>query len=207
MFGRVPREKLPIDEESTFHPASPYAISMVGTDLIGRFYAEAYGMKVMTTRMFTHTGPRRGDVFAESSFAKQIALAEAGFVPPVIKVGNLKSLRTIADVRDAVRAYYMLVTVNPKSGAYYNIGGKHSVEIGEILDFLISLSSLKKELKIEVDPERLRPIDADLQVPNTNKFMKHTGWEPKFSFEQTMTDLLDYWRERVHAEGNCFLMR
>ena len=105
VFGRVPREKLPIDEECTFHPASPYAISKVGTDLVGRFYAEAYGMKVMTTRMFTHTGPRRGDVFAESTFAKQIAMIEHNLIPPVVKVGNLQSLRTFADVRDAVRAY------------------------------------------------------------------------------------------------------
>ena len=91
VFGRVPKNKLPIDEECTFHPASPYAISKVGTDLVGRFYAEAYKMRIMTTRMFTHTGPRRGDVFAESSFAKQIALAEAGYIKPTIKVGNLKS--------------------------------------------------------------------------------------------------------------------
>lgn len=207
VFGRVSREKLPIDEECNFHPASPYAISKVGTDLIGRYYAEAYGMTIMTTRMFTHTGPRRGDVFAESTFAKQIALAEAGFAPPVIKVGNLKSLRTVADVRDAVRAYYMLVTVNPQSGEYYNIGGQHSVEIGEILEYLISLSTIKSSLKVEVDPERLRPIDADLQVPNTEKFSGHTGWQPEITFEQTMSDLLNYWRNRVCAEGPRFLVR
>ena len=136
VFGRVPKEKIPINEECSFHPASPYAISKVGTDLVGRFYAEAYGMKIMTTRMFTHTGPRRGDVFAESTFAKQIALAESGFIKPIIKVGNLKSMRTIADVRDAVRAYYMLVTVNPIPGEYYNIGGSYSCEIGKILNDL-----------------------------------------------------------------------
>ena len=134
VFGRVPKEKLPIDEECSFHPASPYAISKVGTDLVGRFYAEAYGMTVMTTRMFTHTGPRRGDVFAESTFAKQIAMIEHNLIPPVVKVGNLQSLRTVADVRDAVRAYYMLVTVNPIAGAYYNIGGTHSCTVGDILE-------------------------------------------------------------------------
>jgi GDPmannose 4,6-dehydratase len=207
VFGRVPKEKLPIDEECNFHPASPYAISKVGTDLVGRFYAEAYGLTTLTTRMFTHTGPRRGDVFAESSFAKQIALAENGFIEPVIKVGNLKSLRTVADVRDAVRAYFMLVTINPIAGEYYNIGGQHTAEVGEILDHLISISSIKNNLKIEVDPDRLRPIDADLQVPNTDKFTKHTGWKPEINFEQTMQDLLDYWRTRVKLEGNRFLQR
>lgn len=207
VFGRVPKTKLPIDEECNFHPASPYAISKVGTDLVGRYYAEAYGLTTLTTRMFTHTGPRRGDVFAESSFAKQIALAENGFIEPVIKVGNLKSLRTVADVRDAVRAYFMLVTINPIPGAYYNIGGQHTAEVGEILEHLISISSIRNDLKIEVDPDRLRPIDADLQVPNTDKFTKHTGWKPEINFEKTMQDLLDYWRTRVKLEGNRFLQR
>lgn len=206
VFGRVPREKLPINEECTFHPASPYAISKVGTDLIGRYYAEAYGLTVMTTRMFTHTGPRRGDVFAESTFAKQIAMIEAGLIPPVIKVGNLDSLRTFADVRDAVRAYYMLVTVNPQAGQYYNIGGTYTCKVGDMLNFLISLSPLKDKIKIEVDPERLRPIDADLQVPDTTKFSNHTGWKPEIDFEQTMTDLLNYWRERIN-KGEKFLQR
>lgn len=207
VFGRVSRDKLPIDEECSFHPASPYAISKVGTDLVGRFYAEAYGLCTMTTRMFTHTGPRRGDVFAESTFAKQIALIEAGAVPPVVKVGNLKSLRTVADVRDAVRAYHLLVTVNPTPGAYYNIGGTHSCEVGDILQTLINMSSKANEIRIEVDPARLRPIDADLQIPNTAKFKAHTGWEPTYSFEQTMSDLLNYWRERVTQLNGAVLNR
>jgi GDP-mannose 4,6-dehydratase len=207
VFGRVPKEKLPIDEECTFHPASPYAISKVGTDLVGRYYAEAFGMTVMTTRMFTHTGPRRGDVFAESTFAKQIAMIEAGLIPPVVKVGNLDSLRTIADVRDAVRAYYMLVTVNPQAGAYYNIGGTHSASIRQILETLIAMSTRKGEIKVEIDPERLRPIDADLQVPNTKKFETHTGWRPQIPYHQTMADLLGYWRERISHQGNTFLTR
>ncbi|MEJ1157928.1 GDP-mannose 4,6-dehydratase [Prosthecomicrobium sp. N25] len=196
VFGRVPKEKLPIDEECTFHPASPYAISKVGTDLVGRYYAEAYGMCVMTTRMFTHTGPRRGDVFAESTFAKQIAMIERNKLPPVVKVGNLDSLRTWADVRDAVRAYHMLVTVNPTAGAYYNIGGSHTCSIRTMLDTLIGYSTMDA-IAVETDPARLRPIDADLQVPDTTKFRNHTGWQPEIPFETTMRDLLDYWRQRV----------
>ncbi|OGT55983.1 MAG: GDP-mannose 4,6-dehydratase, partial [Gammaproteobacteria bacterium RIFCSPHIGHO2_12_FULL_43_28] len=197
VFGRVPKEKLPITEDCTFHPASPYAISKVGTDLVGRFYAEAYQMKIMTTRMFTHTGPRRGDVFAESTFAKQIAMIEKGMIPPVVKVGNLNSLRTIADVRDAVHAYYLLVTHHPIGGEFYNIGGTYSCTIEDLLNHLISLSPMKDEIKVEIDPERLRPIDADLQVPDTAKFERHTGWKPEISFEKTMQDLLDYWRDRL----------
>ena len=207
VFGRVPKEKLPINEECTFHPASPYAISKVGTDLAGRYFAEAFNMRVMTTRMFTHTGPRRGDVFAESTFAKQIALIEAGLQEPSIKVGNLDSLRTFADVRDAVRAYYMLVTNNPIAGEYYNIGGQYTTTIKDMLDTLVGMSAKKDEISIEVDPDRLRPIDADLQVPDTTKFFKHTGWKPEISFTSTMSDLLDYWRDRVTNEGSVFLQR
>jgi GDPmannose 4,6-dehydratase len=150
----------------------------------------------MTTRMFTHTGPRRGDVFAESSFAKQIAMIEKNLIPPVVNVGNLDSLRTFADVRDAVRAYYMLVTMNPIPGEYYNIGGTYTCTIGEMLQTLIGMSTVSN-IEVKTDPSRLRPIDADLQVPNTAKFEKHTGWKPEIGFEQTMSDLLNYWRDRI----------
>lgn len=196
VFGRVPKEYVPIKEDTPFHPASPYAISKVGTDLIGRYFAEAYGMKTITTRMFTHTGPRRGDIFAESSFAKQIAMIETGLIPPVIKVGNLNSMRTFADVRDAVHAYYLAVTSELPAGSVYNIGGTHSCTVEDMLQKLISLSTVK-EIKIQIDPERLRPIDADLQIPDTSSFRESTNWEPTISFEKTMVDLLDYWRERI----------
>ncbi len=209
VFGKIPADKKPEDgihEECPFHPASPYAISKVGTDLLGRYYAEAYGMTVMTTRMFTHTGPRRGDVFHESTFAKQIAMIEAGLIEPKVMVGNLKSLRTYADVRDAVRAYYLLVTVDPIPGEYYNIGGSYTCEVGDTLQALISFSNCADEIEVVVDPERLRPIDADLQVPDCRKFKAHTGWEPEIPFEQTMRDLLDYWRARI-SRGERFLVR
>lgn len=206
VFGRVPQEKLPIGEECSFHPASPYAISKTGTDLVGRFHAEAYGQKVLVTRMFTHTGPRRGDVFAESTFAKQIAMIEQGLIPPVVKTGNLQSMRTWSDVRDAVRAYYMLVTVNPVPGEYYNIGGAFSCTVEDMLKHLISISTLKDSIRVETEQARLRPLDADLQVPDTSKFRNHTGWQPEIPFEQTMQDLLEYWRERVKF-GKVFLTR
>ena len=205
VFGRVSKENLPIKEECSFHPASPYAISKTGTDLVGRFHAEAYGQKSIVTRMFTHTGPRRGDVFAESTFAKQIAMIEQGMIPPIVKTGNLDSLRTWADVRDAVRAYFMLVTVNPIPGEYYNIGGTYICTVKEMLDYLLSISTVK-HIKVEVEKIRLRPLDADLQVPDTKKFKAHTGWEPKIPFEKTMQDLLDYWRDRVKS-GRQFLTR
>ena len=197
VFGKVDKKNLPIDEKCTFHPASPYAISKVGTDLVGRYFYEAYGLKTLITRMFTHTGPRRGDYFAESSFAKQIAMIENKIIPPKIKVGNLNSLRTVADVRDAVNAYYLLVTQNPISGEAYNIGGNYSCKVGDILKYLLSISNFNKKIQVVEDPSRIRKIDADLQVPNVKKFFNHTGWKPKYKFEKTMTDLLNYWRDQV----------
>ncbi len=205
VFGRVSKQNIPINENCNFHPASPYAISKVGTDLLGKYYAEAFKIKAMVTRMFTHTGPRRGDVFAESSFAKQIALIELGEIEPIVKVGNLESLRTIADVRDAVRAYYLLLTSNPIPGEVYNIGGEYTCKIKDILNTLIGLSDVKN-IKIEVEKNRLRPIDADLQIPDTSKFKKHTGWLPEIPYEKTMLDLLNYWRERVKSK-NDFIVR
>ena len=205
IFGRVPKEQVPIKEDNKFHPASPYAISKVGTDLIGKFFADAYNMKIFITRMFTHTGPRRGDVFAESSFAKQIAMIEQNKQKPVIYVGNLNSMRTFADVRDAVRAYYVLLNSNQKKGECFNIGGNFSCTIKKMLEFLVSKSKYKKVIKIKTDPKRVRPIDADLQIPDTSKFQKATGWKPQIKFEQTMVDLLDYWRNKVKATN--FLIR
>ncbi len=207
VFGRVPKEYVPIKENTPFHPASPYAISKCGTDLIGRYYAESKNLNVQTTRMFTHTGPRRGDVFMESTFAKQIALIESGFIKPIIHVGNLESVRTIADVRDAVRAYFMLVTAkNLTPGEVYNIGGSYTTTVKEILEYLMSLST-SKDLRYEIEESRIRPIDADLQIPDTSKFKELTGWEPEISYERTISDLLDYWRDKIKQNGNRYLTR
>ena len=197
VYGKA--KAIPINEDAPFHPASPYAISKVGADLVARHYAEAYGMNIQVTRMFTHTGPRRGDVFMESSFAKQIAMIEAGMIPATVRVGNLDSLRTVCDVRDAVRAYHMLLTVNPEPGAVYNIGGTHSCTVGDILNALLGMSAVN--IAVEQDPGRMRPVDADLQVPDMTRFRERTGWAPTIPFEQTMADLLGYWRERVKTQA------
>ena len=132
-------------------------------------------------------------------------MIEAGMLEPELHVGNLDSMRTWSDVRDAVRAYHMLVTVNPTSGQYYNIGGTFSCSIGDMLEYLLSKSTVK-DIKVKTDTDRLRPIDADLQIPNTNKFTEHTGWAPEIKFEKTMDDLLKYWRDRVKS-GRKFLRR
>ncbi len=194
VYGQVSESDIPITEECPFRPASPYAVSKVGEDMVAYQYWISYGIKTIRTRMFTHTGPRRGDVFAMSAFAKQIAAAELGLKDPVVKVGNLKSVRTFSDVRDAVRAYWLLVNKCPP-GEVYNIGGNSTMTIGEALDKMLSFSKIKCEVKI--DPELLRPSDVTLQIPSTDKFKKETGWKPEIPLEQTLKDILEYWRKEL----------
>jgi len=194
VYGQVSESDVPIKETCPFRPASPYAVSKVGEDMIGLQYWLSYKIKTIRTRMFTHTGPRRGDVFAFSAFAKQIAASELGLKEPVVRVGNLKSVRTICDVRDAVKAYWIMVH-KCKPGEVYNIGGNQTLTIGEGLEKLLSFSKIK--LGIKVVPELLRPSDVTLQIPSTEKFSKETGWKPEISLEKTLIDILDYWREEL----------
>ncbi len=196
VYGQVREDEVPINEDCPLRPASPYAVSKVGEDMIAYQYWLSYGLKNIRTRMFTHTGPRRGKVFAESSFARQIALIEKEKQEPVIRVGNLDSIRTFSDVRDAVKAYWLLVN-KCKPGEVYNVGGNTTMKVGEMLNMLLDLSLIKDKVKIKVDPRLLRPSDVTLQIPDCSKFKKVTGWEPEIPFQQTLADLLDYWRERT----------
>ncbi len=193
VYGQVKENEVPITEMNTFRPASPYAVSKTGEDMLALQYWLSWKIKTIRTRMFTHTGPRRGEVFAESNFAKQVAAIEAGAQPPVVKVGNLNSVRTFADVRDTVRGYWLLAT-KCTPGEVYNIGGVETMTIGEMLNKLIAMSTVK-DIKIEVDQARLRPSDVTLQIPSIDKFVKETNWKPEISFDQTLLDMLNYWRE------------
>lgn len=195
VYGQVKENEIPIREENPFRPASPYAVSKVAEDMLGLQYWLSWKIKTIRTRLFTHTGVRRGEVFVESTFAKQIASIEAGLIPPVIKVGNLESIRTFLDVKDAVRAYWILVNKCPP-GEVYNIGGNETMNVGDMLNRLIELSTIK-DIKVEIDPTRLRPSDVTLQIPSIDKFKKETGWMPEIPFKKTLKDLLNYWREEL----------
>ena len=197
VYGNVDESMVPITEDTPFNPASPYAVSKVGQDMLGNQYHISYGMKIIRTRMFTHSGPRRGNFFAESAFAKQIAEIELGVIPGPVMVGNLESIRTYADVRDAVRAYWALLDFC-SVGEVYNIGGNRTLTIGEMLEILKSFASVP--IEHEVDPSLLRPSDVTLQIPENSKFRDETGWEPEYSMEQTMEDLLNFHRERTKAK-------
>jgi len=198
VYGQVSKDDVPITEDTPFRPASPYAVSKVGEDMAAYQYFVAYGLKTIRTRMFTHTGPRRGEVFVLSAFCKQIAEIEKGLKKTVVKVGNLDSIRTFLDVRDAVKAYWLLTQKCPP-GEVYNIGGDTTMSIGEMLNMLLTMSVVK-EIKVEVDPELLRPADVTLQIPCSDKFKKATGWKPEIPFEKTVEDTLNYWREKINAE-------
>lgn len=202
VYGQVTKKDVPIKESCPFRPASPYAVSKVGEDMVALQYWLSYGTKTIRTRMFTHTGPRRGDVFAMSSFAKQIAAAELGLSKKVVRVGNLGSVRTFCDVRDAVRAYWLLVRKCPP-GEVYNIGGDKTLTIKEALKVMLSFSRLK--FSIQQDPSLLRKSDVTLQIPDTSKFRKVTGWKPQIPLEKTLHDILEYWREELKRNPWKFL--
>lgn len=193
-YGLVHQNETPITEENKLRPLSTYAVSKVGMDFLGYQYFKSYGMKIIRTRGFNHTGPRQGDVYVCSTFAKQIAMIEAGKREPVIKVGNLESYRDFTDVRDMVRAYLLSVE-HCDAGDVYNICSEKTWQIQKVLDLLCSMSRAK--ITVQEDPERMRPSDVVLLLGDCNKFRKKTGWNIQIPFEQTMEDLLGYWRQRV----------
>jgi len=169
-------------------------VSKVSQDLLGYQYYKSYGLKVVRTRGFNHTGPRRGDVFICSTFAKQIAEIEKKKKSPVIYVGNLEAKRDFTDVRDTIRAYWLSLEKG-EEGEVYNIGSGKTYAMKEILDILLSLTNMQIEVK--VDPQRLRPSDVPILLSDSTKFVELTGWKPTIPMKKTLQDLLDYWRERV----------
>jgi len=193
-YGPVGPEEMPIREDAPLRPASPYAVSKVAQGALALLYGPAGGLRVVLARPFHHTGPGRGEAFAESSFARQIAEIEAGRQPPVLKVGNLEAVRDFADVRDVVRAYWMLLEKGA-AGAAYNVCTGRGHRIRDLLDRLLAASSARVEVR--VDPERLRPSDVPAQVGDPSRLRAATGWEPRIPLERTLLDLLDDWRART----------
>lgn len=196
VYGEIKNNEIPISEDNPLRPVSPYAISKAAADLMARGYFLSYGINTIRTRAFNITGPRRGEVFAESSFAKQIAEIEKGLRKPGIKVGNLKSVRTFADVRDIARAYWLVVR-RGKPGEVYNIAGDATISIKKILDILISSSSMARKIKVKIDPALFRLVDSMSKIPNDSKFRKISGWEPQIPIQKSLEDLLNFWRARV----------
>ena len=193
-YGLVYPDEIPLKETNPLRPISPYGVSKVTQDFLGFQYFKSYGMNIVRTRAFNHTGPRRGAVFATSNFARQIVEIEKGKREPVIKVGNLDAVRDFCDVRDVARAYAFSLSKG-EPGEVYNISSGVGIKIKDMLDKLITIS--KVDLKIETDKSRMRPSDVELLVGSAEKFKKATGWKPSIPFEKTLSDLLDYWRNKI----------
>ena len=196
-YGLVHPDEVPMKETNPLRPLSPYAVSKVAQDKLAYQYFKSYGMHLVVTRGFNHTGPRRGTHFVTSSLARQIALIEAGQHEPVIYHGDLTSKRDWTDVRDMVRAYWLALEKG-EPGEVYNVGRGKCWSIREMLDMLLSHTTVK--IKTQEDPARLRPSDVPILCADTAKFQRATGWEPQIPFEKTLADLLDYWRERVRRD-------
>ena len=196
-YGLVYPDELPIRETNPLRPLSPYAVSKVTQDLMGWQYFKSYGMHIVRARAFNHTGPRRGESFATSNFAKQIAEMEAGLREPIVQVGDLKPTRDFSDVRDIVRGYWLLLE-RGEPGEVYNLCSGRSWSIQQVLDFVLNLSTVKG-IAVKIDPARLRPSDVMILEGDPTRMHKATGWKVEIPFERTLTELLDYWRQRTRA--------
>jgi GDP-4-dehydro-6-deoxy-D-mannose reductase len=193
-YGLQFEHELPIKETNPLRPLSPYAVSKVAQDLLGWQYHRSYGMFIVRTRAFNHSGPRRGEVFVDSGFAWQIARIEAGLQEPVIYVGNLEAKRDFTDVRDIVQAYWLALEKG-EPGEVYNIATGKAWSVQEVLNMLLGMT--KVQVEIRQDPARMRPSDVPVLIGDSTKFRQRTGWQPKIPYEQTLRDMLDYWRSRV----------
>ena len=193
VYGNPKPDEVPIKEINPIRAANPYSISKVGHDLMSQYYYDAFNLKIIITRMFSHEGKRRGKIFALSSFAYQVVQNEKGLGDYTIKHGNLDSVRTYNHIDDAVHAYWLAVD-KCDYGEVYNIGGDYTCTVGDALDMLISRSTVKDKLKKVLDPDRVRPTDITLQIPDSTKFREKTGWKPTKGLEEICDDLLDYWR-------------
>ncbi|MBI1919244.1 GDP-mannose 4,6-dehydratase [Candidatus Microgenomates bacterium] len=193
-YGLVLPEEIPVKETNPLRPLSPYAVSKVAMDYLGYQYYQSYGIKIVRTRGFNHTGPRRGEIFVTSNFAKQLAEIEKGKKEAIVEVGSLDPKRDWTDVRDMVRAY-LLAVQKCAYGEVYNICSEKTVGVKEMLDMLLSMSRVK--VKIRREQSRMRPSDVPILLGDCKKFKQTTGWEPQITFKKTMEDLLNYWRERV----------
>lgn len=195
-YGHIRSSETPITEYNNTRPGNIYAATKVCQNMIGRIYAQAYDMNVMMVRAFNHIGPNQAPMFVVADFCRQVARIEKGLGEPVIYVGNLSAKRDFTDVRDVVRAYALLARLG-KRGETYNVGSGHAVSIQEILDKILKLSDM--EIRVSVDPEKLRPVDVPIIEADINKIYNCTGWQPVISLEQTLEETLNYWRCNSNA--------
>lgn len=193
-YGHIREGECPITEENNSRPGNIYAATKACQNMLGKIYADAYGMDVMMVRAFNHIGPNQTPMFVVADFCKQVAEIEKGIKEPVMYVGNLTAKRDFTDVRDVVKAYALLVKEGER-GETYNVGTGHALAIQEILDTIISMSD--KSIEVKVDPDRLRPVDVPIIEPDIRKINECTGWKPQILLSQTLKETLEYWRGQL----------
>ncbi|HHV63434.1 MAG TPA: GDP-mannose 4,6-dehydratase [Firmicutes bacterium] len=193
-YGLVFEDEVPIKETNPLRPQSPYAVSKIAQDFLGYQYYRSYGLRIIRTRAFNHTGPRRGEVFVTSNFAKQVAEIELGLREPILWVGNLEAKRDFTDVRDVVEAYSLAVE-HGEPGEVYNIASGKAYTIRDVVDILLGMAGV--EIEVCQAPERLRPSDVPVLIGDSTRFRIKTGWQPRIPLDKTLADLLNYWRMRV----------
>ncbi len=193
-YGHIQPGETPIVESNLLRPGNIYAATKACQNMIGSIYSKAYDMELMMVRAFNHIGPAQAPMFVVSDFCKQVAEIEKGLREPLMKVGNLAAMRDFTDVRDVVKAYVKLITMG-KNGETYNVGSGNARTIQDILDLIISKSNV--EIKVEIDPNKLRPVDVPIIEADITKINTLTGWKPQIPLEQTIQETLDYWRSHV----------
>ncbi len=198
VYGLVRPADLPIAEETPFRPNSPYGVSKIAQDMMGIQYWNSHRLPTVRARSFNHIGPRQSDDFVASAFARQIAAIEAGLQPPVLRVGNLDAVRDFTDVRDVVRAYWLLLK-RGDPGQVYNVGSGQGRPIRWLLDTLLGMTSV--DIDVQLDPERLRPSDVPVSICDNRRLVAATGWQPRIDLRRTLQDLLDFWRREIALEG------
>ncbi|MBU0599276.1 GDP-mannose 4,6-dehydratase [bacterium] len=193
-YGLVYEEENPVTEKNVLRPMDFYGVTKIAQDMVAYQYFKTYQLQIIRTRSFNQTGPGERKDFVCSDFAYQIALIERGKQEPVIKVGNLEAKRDFIDVRDVVKAYYLIMEKGER-GEVYNVCSHKAYAIKEVLDILLKMS--RCEIEVKVEKERFRPSDVPIQVGSYEKLKSQTGWKPTITFEKTLRDLLNYWRDRL----------
>jgi len=197
-YGAVQPSDLPVVEETPLRPLNAYGLSKITQDYMGLQYYLSHDLPVIRVRSFNHIGPRQRAGFVTADFARQIAAVEAGLQEPTVAVGNLDVSRDFSDVRDVVRAYHLLM-LSGKPGEVYNVGSGQAHSIRELLELLLGLS--RHPIQVRQDPDRVRPADVPCLTCDASRLHRDTGWKPRIPFEQSLHDVLDYWREQMAREA------
>ncbi len=194
-YGFVNQEDMPIGEKQKVNPGNPYAVSKIAQTLLGQVYARAYGLNIVMVRAFNHIGPKQSPTFVVADFAKRIAEIEKGRREPILLVGNLEAERDFTDVRDIVEAYNRLIEQG-KAGEIYNVGSGKAYKIQYLLDCLLSYTKIN--IRIENDPDRMRPSDVPIIYCDSSKIQSIINWQPKHKIEDTLFEVLTYWRQEIN---------